>query len=99
MTIRAVQTGAACALLILCAAPALAQQGDPGQPDKLAGFSEQTTLGGSGDLPARLVEDDQEKIALITPVLLEPWFAFKGRVNESTGFKFGVNYVIYSMTH
>ena len=43
-------------------------------------------------MPARLVEDDRERIALITPVLLEPWFAFKGRVNESIGLKFGVNY-------
>jgi len=43
-------------------------------------------------MPARLVEDDQEKVALITPVLAEPWFKFKGRVNESVGFQFGVNY-------
>jgi len=92
VTLRAVQPGAACVLLLLCAGPALALQEPTAEPAKLSGFEEQTTLGGSGDLSARLVEDDQEKVALITPVLLEPWYAFKGRLNESIGLKLGVNY-------
>lgn len=92
MNHRGVSTIGSLLLVLLCAGPALGQQRPTAQPGKLAGFTEQTTLGGSGDMPARLVEDDEERIALITPVLLEPWFAFKGRVNESIGLKFGVNY-------
>jgi hypothetical protein len=79
-------------LVLLCAGPAFGQQEPTAEPGKLAGFEEQTTLGGSGDMPARLVEDDRERIALITPVHPEPWFAFTGRGNESIGLKFGVNY-------
>jgi porin len=87
------RTVAVAALMaVVCAEPALSQQVPDSESGKLAGFTEQTTLGGSADMPARLVEDDDKKIALITPVFAEPWFAFKGRVNESVGFKFGVNY-------
>ena len=87
------RTVAVAALIsVVFAEPALSQQVSDPESDKLAGFTEQTTLGGSADMPARLVEDDDKKIALITPVFAEPWFAFKGRLNESVGFKFGVNY-------
>lgn len=79
-------------LILLCAGPALGQQEPSTESGKLAGFTEQTSIGGSGDMPTLLVEDDEQEAALISPVLLEPWFGFKGRVNESIGLKFGVNY-------
>ena len=85
-------SGGSFVLILLCAVPALGQQEPSTEPGKLAGFTEQTSIGGSGDMPTLLVEDDEQEAALISPILLEPWFGFKGRVNESIGLKFGVNY-------
>jgi porin len=84
---------AAVAVLFVIGSSASATAQQPSsEPGKLSGFTEQTTLGGSGDLPVRLVADDEVKQTLISPILLGPWFRFKGRMNESVGFKFGLNY-------
>ncbi|MCL7981901.1 MAG: carbohydrate porin [marine benthic group bacterium] len=89
--IRRAVSGAILAMAA-CAVPVRAQQAAGQDTARLSGFSEQTTLGGSADLPARLVADDEVKQTLISPILLGPWFEFKGRMNESLGFKFGINY-------
>jgi len=58
--IRRAVSGAVLAM-VACAVPVRAQQAAGEDTARLSGFTEQTTLGGSADLPARLVADDEVK--------------------------------------
>lgn len=61
-----------------------------------SGFTHTAQLGGPSSVTAQLQEDDEIKESVLRlswfDAALQPWFDFKGRLNEKAGLQLGANY-------